>query len=67
VAVEQRHSEPRLELLHPRGDVRLHAVQPGGGLGDPAGVGHGFEDLEGGQVHRCSRFEMKAIMIIHFA
>src|SRR5947207_819141 len=51
VAVKQRRAEALLELLDARGDVRLHAVQPRGSLGDAAGLRDGLEDVQRGEVH----------------
>ena len=54
VAVKQRRAEALLELLDARGDVRLHAVQPRGSLGDAAGLRDGLEDVQRGEVHDLS-------------
>jgi hypothetical protein len=51
VAVKERRAQARLELLHARGDVRLHAVQARGGLGDAARLRDGLEDLQRDEVH----------------
>jgi len=72
-AVEQLRAEARLELLHPRGDVRLHAVQARRGPGDAARLGHRFENLQRDEVHgksggdTSSRFVMEIFSIIHFS
>ena len=52
VADEQLDAELLLELLHPRGDVRLHAVELFGRARDAARLHDGAEDLEVGQIHR---------------
>jgi hypothetical protein len=50
-AVEKLRPQARLELLHPRRDVRLHAVQARRGPGDAARLGHRLEDLQRDQIH----------------
>ena len=63
---EEPGTEALLELLHACGDVRLHPVQPRRRLRDPALLGDGLEDLEGGQIDR-SHFENVSISSIHFS
>ena len=48
---QQLHAELGLELAHVLGDVRLHRVQPVGGGGEAARLGHGQQGLELAHVH----------------
>jgi hypothetical protein len=66
LADKQLRPELRLQLLHPGRDIRLHAVELGGGSRDAAELGHRFEYLELYQIY-VSQNENYSITIIHFS
>ena len=59
LADEQGDAEILLELLHPGGDVRLHAVKLQRGARDAAGAHHRLEDAEIGKLHRWPPLHLK--------
>src|SRR5689334_24753496 len=63
---EECRPEARLQLFDARRDIRLDTMEARGRFGDPALLGDGLEDLEGGQINR-SHFENYLILIIHFS
>jgi len=65
-AVEKLRAQARFELLHPRGDVRLHAVQARRGLGDAARFGHRFENLQCDEVHAKSIGDTSSRFVMDF-
>jgi hypothetical protein len=66
LADKQLRSEPRLQLLHPGRDIRLHAVELRGGSRDAAEFGHRFEYLELHEIE-VSQNKNYSITIIHFS
>src|SRR5919198_246845 len=66
LAVKELRAEALLELLHARGDVRLHTVQRRRRLGDAALLGNRLEDLQLDEVHDSAK-ENDRFSIIHFS
>jgi hypothetical protein len=65
LAYEELDAQLGFELANARGDVGLHAVELFRRARHAAGLHHGAEDMEIGQIHRSCP-EMVTIIIIHF-
>jgi hypothetical protein len=66
VTDEQVGAQLFLELLDPRGDVRLHAIELGSGARHAIFAHDSPKNGQGGQIHD-SLLAMLGILIIHFS